>query len=214
MEKQLESLKCTACGSGKLKKISRSEYICEYCGSRYFLGLRSEDVKADQDEAQLMPLFLEAQKYERKDAIAKELEILLKGLEIAPDNSTLMLKLGRAYWRLGLLKKASEYLERARQLDPNDPVLYNNIALLYISSKDYEKARLNLEKSFELIKDDPLCVSGNDEAIIYGNYGMVIGKLGNLEEARKYLRIAKEKGYSDSSIKNVCKSIGIDARKI
>ncbi len=214
METNLESLQCRSCGNRKLKKIGHGEYICEYCGSRYFMRSNYLDVQDEQENARLMEIFNEAAEYEKKDQIVKELETLMKGLEITKGNSTLMLKLGRAYWRLGHLDDARKYFDAAEELDPNDPVLYNNISLLYISKKDFAKARSYLEQSLKKIEIDPMSVSPNDEAVINGNYGFCLGSLGEMQEAIKYLKIAKDKGYDKDSLANVCRKLRINKNSL
>ena len=74
--------------------------FCPSCGNR--VGLKPY---AEMDEwpetSVLLKIFAEADEYERKDDYQTELQILSKGLRIAPDNCSLMLRLGRAFWRLG-----------------------------------------------------------------------------------------------------------------
>ena len=57
-------------------------------------------------EAEVAALLSEAQEYAEKKDYRNELRILAKAMELAPDNNTVLLRLGRAYWRNGLPEKA------------------------------------------------------------------------------------------------------------
>lgn len=208
------SLVCESCGSTKFKMIRKGEYVCRYCGSTFFMK-QDEPPQDDPDvSAKLFAIFQEAAKHEENNKYKKELQVLSQGLEIAPDDCTLLTKLGRVYWRLGMFDWSRKYLEKAERLYPNDPVVYNNIALLYLSKNLYAEALPYFEKSVALAETDPISVGNNDTAVIYGNYALCLGLLGDIEQARKYLGIAKKKGYRSGSIKNVCKRLKIDPSSI
>lgn len=210
----VRTLKCTSCGGTDFKKIGRNEYICRYCGSRHFIE-QGEKISKDPDaEAKLIAIFEEASAYEKNDMYKKELQVLSKGLQIDPDDCDLLAKLGRVYWRLGYLDRARKYLDKAVLLYPNDPAIYNNIGLLYVSKNMFIEAKRYIEKSIRLLESDPLSATPNDTAVIYGNYALCIGKLGDKQGAIQYLKIAKEKGYVSSSIANICKRLKIDPRNI
>ena len=213
-ENRIRSLVCDSCGSTNFKRIGKGEYVCNHCGRIYVMDQDDATYKEPDADARLYAIFDEAAKYEALDKYKKELEVLSKGLEIAPDNCTLLTKLGRVYWRLGMFKWAKEYLDKAEMLYPDDPVVYNNIALLYLSKDLYSEAIPYFEKSMSRVEADPISAGTGDTATIYGNYALCVGLLGELDEARKYLKIAKEKGYPNSSIKNVCKRLNFDSRSI
>lgn len=210
----VRTLKCTSCGGTDFKKIGRNEYICRYCGSRHFIE-QGEKISKDPDaEAKLIAIFEEASAYEKNDMYKKELQVLSKGLQIDPDDCDLLAKLGRVYWRLGYLDRARKYLDKAVLLYPNDPAIYNNIGLLYVSKNMFIEAKRYIEKSIRLLESDPLSATPNDTAVIYGNYALCIGKLGDKQGAIQYLKIAKEKGYNSSSLANVCKRLKINPRNL
>lgn len=213
-EKEVRTLVCESCGSTNFKMIRKGEYVCKHCGSTCFVGQDETDEDVPDADARLLAIFQKAAEYEDKNKYEKELEELSKGLEIAPDNCALLNKLGRVYWRLGMYEWSRDYLDKAKRLYPDDPIAYNNTALLYLSSNMYNEAKPYFEKSIALVEADPLSACKNDRAVIYGNYALCIGLLGDLEQARKYLGIAKEKGYRSGSIKNVCKRLKIDPSSI
>jgi len=210
----VRSLICASCGGTDFKKIGRNEYICRYCGSRSFIEQTKESSDDPDAETKMIAIFDEAAEYERKDMYNNELQVLLKGLQIDPDNGDLLAKLGRVYWRLGFLHRAREYLDKALILYPDDPVIYNNTALLYFSKGMYAEAKPYFEKGIRLVEKDPLSAGPNDTAVMYGNYGLCIGLLGDMQEAIRYLKIAKEKGYNSGSLANVCKRLKINPRNL
>ena len=209
-----QDLVCTACGSHRLKRIRRGQYLCEYCGSRIYTEEADTGKSDEARDAELMALFTEAAAYEEKDDIRTELQVLARGLAIAPDNGTLMLKLGRAYWRLGDLPKAREYYQRAGELNPEDPIVFINIGTLYLTQGQYAQARPQYERGLAIMEADPLSATANDIAVAYGNYALCLGELGDKSRAKEYLKIAKEKGYSQESINNICARLRLNPRKI
>lgn len=203
---------CTACGSRALKRVRRGEYLCEHCGSRYHVNGEDGIESEEETEARLTALFVEASEYEARDDIPAELQILLKGLDIAPQNINLLLKLGRSYWRLGQNQKAMEYYERAEVSDPGNPIISIGVGNIYLTQGVYIEAKTLYEKGLSIMEANPLSVTANDIAVSYGNYGYCLGKLGDRKGAKKYLSIAKKKGYNPQSLANVCRQLGLDPR--
>ena len=183
--------------------------FCPSCGNR--VGLKPY---AEMDEwpetSVLLKIFAEADEYERKDDYQTELQILSKGLRIAPDNCSLMLRLGRAFWRLGYDQKAMDYYRKAERLNPRDPIVYVNIAAVYISRGMYAEARPYLERGIAIIEADPLSASAGDIAVTYGNYALCAGELGDRSGAKKYLALAKKNGYRRESLETVCSRLHLD----
>ena len=205
---------CTSCGSTSLKRIRSGEYVCEHCGSKFYTQEDHGTPSPEEAALLLSALFAEADAYADKGDTAAELRTLLKGLEIAPDDCSLMLRLGRANWKLGNLKKAREYYQRAEELDPEDPIVYVNIGTLCMSLEQYQEAKSKYEKGIAIIEADPLSASPGDIAVTYGSYALCIGRLGDLTGAQKYLKLAKVKGYSENSISVVCERLKIRRSEI
>ena len=205
---------CTSCGSTALKRIRNGEYMCEHCGRKFYTQEDQGTVSPEEAELLLTALFAEADEYADKGDTAAELRTLLKGLEINADDCSLMLRLGRANWKQGNMKKAKEYYQRAEALDPGDPIVYVNIGTLCMSLEQYREAKSNYEKGIAIIEADPLSATPGDTAVTYGNYALCIGKLGDLAGAKKYLKIAKAKGYSEKSISVVCERLRIRRNEI
>lgn len=205
---------CTSCGSRALKRVRKGEYVCEFCGCRYCGNGEGEADSAEAAEAELAALFAEAAEREQRDDIPAELRILVKGLDLAPENCSLLLKLGRAYWRLGQNRKALEYFRRAEQADPDDPIVRINMGNVFLVQGQYAEAKALYEQGLAIIGADPLSATPNDTAVSYGNYGNCLGKMGDLKGARKYLALAKGKGYDPRSLANVCRGLGIDPESL
>lgn len=207
-------LVCRVCGGNRLKRLRTGEYQCEHCGS-VLLTERQESAGSEAErDARLDAILAEAAGYEEKSDWREELRVLSRGLDVAPDSCTLMLKLGRAYWRLGYTQKAQAYYRRAEELDPDDPIVYVNLGSLYLTGGLYDEARPQYEKGLALIEADPLSATQGDAAVAYGNYALCLGRLGDLEGAERNLRIAKEKGYRVQSVDYVCRTLGLDKSKI
>ena len=203
-ESALHSLRCASCGSSSLRKIRAGEYLCEHCGTKLYTDEKRIGCDGQAHEAEAAALLSEAQGYAEKKDYRNELRTLAKAMEIAPENNTVLLRLGRAYWRAGLPEKALEYYHIAEELYPEDPIVYANIGSAYLKLGHNEKAKEQYEKAISMIEADPMSACADDIAITYGNYALCVGRLGDRATAKKYLSIAKEKGYSKDSIDTIC----------
>ncbi len=203
----LHSMKCTSCGSSDLKRVYRGKYRCEHCGTILYTDEQNTGEDQEAAAAQAAVLLSEASAFAEKKDYQNELQTLIKAVKLAPEDDTVLLRLGRAYWRLGSLEKAMEYYRIAEDLYPNDPSVYNNIGSNYFKSGHYAQAKEQYEKAVAIIVSDPLSASAEDTAVTYGNYAYCLGKLGDRKNAKKYLSIAKEKGYSKDSIDTICRDL-------
>lgn len=205
----MRAVACAACGSGNLKRIGRSEYLCEHCGSRFFAQEPDGAMSREEEKAKLLALFAEAKTYADKGDYQAELIALSKGMELVPGDGTLLLKLGRASSRLGLVQEAMDYYRKAAEVSPHDPIVYVNQGVEYMKQEMAAEARPLFEKGIAMIEADPMSASTADAAVSYGNYAFCIGKLGDLAGARKYLTIAKKKGCNEQTLDYFCKALKI-----
>ena len=203
----LHSMRCTACGSGNLKKMRVGEYRCEHCGTLFHTDEKSPCEDPESTDAKVAILLSEAAAYAEKKDYHNELQTLARAMELAPENDTVLLRLGRAYWRLGSFEKAMEYYRTAEELYPDDPAVYINIGSVFFKSGHCEEAKTQYEKAIAIIESNPMSACGEDIGIAYGNYAYCLGKLGDKKNAKKYLSIAKEKGYSKESINKICEDL-------
>ena len=84
---------------------------------------------------------------------------------------------------------------------------YTNIGSAYFKLGHYAEANAQYEKAVAIIASDPMSACAEDIAVAYGNYAYCLGKLGDMKNAKKYLSIAKEKGYSKDSIDTICREL-------
>ena len=111
---------CAFCGSGSLKRIGREEYLCEHCGSRFFASEPEDFMSHEEAKAKLLAIFAEAAGHADNGDYQAELAALSKGLSLVPEDSTLLLKLGRASMRLNLVQEAMDYYRKAEEICPED----------------------------------------------------------------------------------------------
>ena len=194
----------------RYKKIGTGEYRCEHCGTKLFTEGQKSGEEEEARDADVAVLVSEAQAYADKKDYRNELLTLAKAMKLDPENNTVLLRLGRAYWRLGLPEKAIEYYRIAEELYPDDPIVYTNIGAAYIRLGHYAEAKVQYEKGMSIIESNPMSACADDIAITYGNYALCLGKLGDKDGAKEYLTLAKEKGYSKDSINSVCKQLHLN----
>lgn len=205
----MRAVVCASCGSSNLKRIGKGEYLCEHCQSRFITDESDDLISQEEEKAKLLAIFAEAEKHVENGDYQAELTALIKGLELMPEDGTLLLKLGRACGRLGLIQEAMEYYRKAEKASPDDPIVYVNQGVEYLKQDMLAEARPMFEKALAMIKADPMSASAADVAVTYSNYALCIGKLGDLAEARKYLAAAKKKGCNSKTIDYVCRTLKI-----
>ncbi len=205
----MRAVVCASCGSGDLKRIGRGEYRCGHCGSRFFAEEPEDAMSIEERKAKLLTLFAEAQKHADHGDYQAELGALSKGLELVPEDPTLLLKLGRASMRFDLVQEAMEYYRKAEEVNPDDPIVYVNQGVVYMKQDMAAEAKPLFEKALAMVKADPLSASTSDVAVTYSNYALCLGELGDRAGAKKYLAAAKKKGCSEKTIDYVCKKLKI-----
>jgi len=206
-EPRLYTMKCNACGSSHLKKLRTGEFLCEHCGTIYYA--QEQDVSKDDIDQKIVALLSEAEAYSEKGDLQSELNSLAAAYSIAPENKDVLLRYGRSHIKLGFPQKAMDYFRQAEALFPDDPIVYVNIGTALLKQGHYAEAKPQYEKALSIIEVDPLSAPTGDIAVTYGNYALCVGRLGDKRTARKYLALAKEKGYSAASIDWICKELHI-----
>ena len=209
-ESELRPVRCTSCGSGELKKVRAGEYRCTHCGTLFYTDGRRPGEEDEARDVKVAVLLSEAQAHAEKGDYQNELRTLAKAMELDPENDTVLLRLGRAYWRLGSVDKTLEYFRRAEELYPGDPVVYVNIGSAFLKLGQYAEAKEQYERGIAIIEADPRSACAEDTAIAYGNYALCVGRLGDKKSAKKYLSLAKEKGYSRESIDTICRQLHLN----
>lgn len=78
-----------------------------------------------------------------------------EALDDHPDDPLLLLQVGMLYTRLGDLGAASEYLERARTLDPNSDLVFSSTCAYYFANEQYaDLAQMIDERGFTSADND------------------------------------------------------------
>lgn len=98
---------------------------------------------------------------ERKSQYDSALDVALKNYNNAPQNLDNIIWLGRRQAYLGRYQEAIKTYTQGLQLFPNAPELYRHRGHRYISTRQFEKAISDLEKSAQLAKSIPLTVEAN-----------------------------------------------------
>lgn len=70
-----------------------------------------------------------------------------------PDNPDANFAMGMYYLQERQLSRAEEYLKRCLLRKPNEPALYNNLAMLQLELGKLDAAKLNVDKALKLIPD-------------------------------------------------------------
>jgi tetratricopeptide (TPR) repeat protein len=119
---------------------------------------------------------------QRKGREADAVLYFEKALKISPDELSVMTTLALAYNGLKRYSEADEIYERALKLDPYNILLLNNYAY------NLSERGVNLEKALEMsrftINKEPNSASYLD------TYGWICFKMGNYQEAKKYIEKA------------------------
>lgn len=105
-------------------------------------------------------------------------------IEIAIAN----MNLGIAYMREGRLEEALRKLNRARDVKPDYPPIYNALGVLHQTMREYDIAEYNFKIAIELDPDDSSALN---------NYGLLLCKTRRYEEADEvFLRAASNPLYA------------------
>lgn len=88
--------------------------------------------------------------YFRQEKYDQAIPYLLKAYEIRPDFRQARLNIGAAYFALGQVDKAQSMYESMLQDFPNNPIIYNNLAVIHIQKGNYSQAEKLYLKSLEL----------------------------------------------------------------
>lgn len=199
-----------------IEKILKCPDLTPCCGevTEPIAQPQAPDISNAERELKLMELMDQAQTFFKKNEYTQELKVLLSGWDLGCEDAAYLQKLGRCYRRLGHNQKALEYYAKAQEIDPHDPALYGNIGVAYAAMGQNEKAKPYYERFFAMTEENPASVSAYDTAANYANYALCIGSLGDMKGAKKNLKIAKDRGYSQSSIDTICQRLKIDPKSI
>ena len=184
-------VQCEACGGSELKK-SGNMYICEFCGSKYFLDNQGREQSSVLTETKVVALLEESKKLHESGQYAKELNVLAEAINLDENNSTIMVHLGRCYRALNNPSKALEFYNKAIEINPYEGTAYTNMGTIYLLRGEYEEAKQSYDKGLPLIDKCEF-----DYWIAQANYALAVAKLGDPERAEKMISEAEARGYSN-----------------
>ena len=184
---------CPHCGAA----LSGGERFCPECGQA-ILGKAATTAKAPvvtgppaNKQVSIDDVINKAAEFRDKKEYEKALKLLLDAIPSYPDSSKLFNNIGFTYRMAGNSDKAIEYYKKALEIE-SKPIYYSNMARAYqYRGSDYDA----LYYIQEALKRIQLEQNGYNRGIIYSNYALIIGKLGDLHGARKALVTAEKEGY-------------------
>ena len=83
--------------------------------------------------------------------------------------------------------------------DPECANTYGNIGAVYIATEQYEQAQRCCQKAVEMMNRHRVGYSNEDYAIAHANLAIAVGRQGQIENAKRLLKIAEEYGYPNGS---------------
>ena len=107
--------------------------------------------------------------------------------------------IGRANRRLGNFDAALEYYYRSEAINPNDLTIRTNIANAISMKGDHAHAKSIYETEIQRLEALNTPDARGVLAITYSSYALCIGKMGDLNGSREYLKKAEKVGYKNSS---------------
>lgn len=193
----MEPEKCPGCGAVLTLSRDRRNLVCDFCGNIYPVPDQGGmTLSKDAADAKIVSLYAEAEGYRQKGEHTSEIRVLTEALEIAPDNTATLVKLGRAYRVLKFHAKAVECYEKAIEIDPQCGTAYCNLGAIYLLSGDNQKAAAYYEKGLGLVDR----ANTSDYAVVLANYAMVVGRMGDKRKAASLLAEAEKLGYKNGKI--------------
>lgn len=125
------------------------------------------------------------------------------GFRLFPGSHYPLLYIGMEYLRTNSLNLAEHNIQLAKDITNNDPIIYNELGVIYYKSNDFKKAITLFEQSINLCNED------NDEEsfkksleISYFNIGHCFRKLEMYDEALNYYEKVQKISYQDGTIES------------
>ncbi len=131
--------------------------------------------------------------YEEEGLEDKAVRIYEGLVERRAETDTILSNLGLLMKKQGRFERALSYFEKAKQINPSNPYVYNNIAGVYFNMDDLDKAEENAKKA--LWNNSKMHTSASLLAIIYSMRG-------DEENAKKYTHIAISNGQNPEALRS------------
>ena len=194
---------CSACGGNSFTRLDARTVKCDYCETRF--ALEEDETAGQSDElirARVLTLMMQADRHHEKGEHGKVIEVLTQALELDENNSDAWTKLGRAYRQSQLYDDALRCYQKALQLDPNNGSAYGNSGVVYMYKGDLQNAIRCLKHSLTLLDE-----KSSLYATMLANFGIVMHKAGNQQEAIRLINEAEQHGYERAN--NAREMIGV-----
>ena len=150
----------------------------------------------------------QANLFHKQEQYSLELDVLLEAEKYYPNDSTIQVKIGRAYRCQGKLDKAMQRYMKAVEMNPNEASVYCNIGALYYFQNQLEMALPYYEKAYHIIENNPELATKDDRGVIYANLALCSGKLGDFSKVAECTAKAEREGYDKATLWDIEKQIG------
>jgi putative PEP-CTERM system TPR-repeat lipoprotein len=150
----------------------------------YFSALKL----ADQKQA-ILGLY---QCFKKSGQLAQVIPHLRSWLKKYPNDLTIEISLADSYKHSGKLEQAADKYEQLLVKHGQLPILLNNIANIYYSLNESEKAQKSALEAYSYLKEN---------VAIIDTYAWIESRLGNYEKALPLFRYALTKDYDNAAIK-------------
>ena len=122
-------------------------------------------------------------------------------MELTPDDANAYNSLGYTFVEQNTrLDEAQTLLERALQLEPDNPYILDSVGWYFYRTGDYESALQYLQRSFEILP----------EAEVAAHLGEVLWAMDRKEEARDIWKQGKEKDANNETLLKTIERLGAE----
>ncbi len=146
---------------------------------------------ADNDPEYYLYIFEIGNTFYQEGIFDKALVSYYKAMDLSPGNPVILFSLGKIFMLMGFINEALANLEEVRRTNPSYPGLNLLLGNIYSNLDDHEQAFYYYVREIEANPNDI-------EA--YKQLGLHCLEIGRKNEARKYLRRAKEVDPEDDEL--------------
>jgi tetratricopeptide (TPR) repeat protein len=139
--------------------------------------------------------------YERQGNYDAFEQMMRRIIELTPDDANAYNSLGYTYVDQNRqLDEAQALLEKALQLEPDNPYILDSVGWYFYRTGDYESALQYLRRSFEILP----------EAEVAAHLGEVLWVMGRKDEAREVWMQGKQKDANNETLRKAMERLGAD----
>ncbi|MBC7204266.1 MAG: tetratricopeptide repeat protein [Pusillimonas sp.] len=139
--------------------------------------------------------------YERQGNYDAFEQMMRRIIELTPDDANAYNSLGYTYVDQNRqLDEAQALLEKALQLEPDNPYILDSVGWYFYRTGDYESALQYLRRSFEILP----------EAEVAAHLGEVLWVMGRKDEAREVWMQGKQQDANNETLRKAMERLGAD----